>query len=376
MHVLALNSGSSSLKFGLYRVTDGIADVLLDGEESVADEPETHDAVASPGLSHALDRIAELLARGDLPRPDAVGHRIVHGGSAVRRDRVIDAQVLEQLDAARTFAPLHVPSAMVVVRFAMRRFPDVPQVACLDTAFHADLDDVARRFPLPQSITDPGLHRYGFHGLSCQSIVRHFGDDVPARLVIAHLGNGASITAVRDGRSIDTSMGLTPTGGVMMGTRSGDLDPGILFHLMRERHLDVDQIEDFVNHHAGLLGVSGCDSDMRELRSVAAANADADLAIRMFCSEVRKQIAAMGTVLGGIDVLVFAGGIGEHDAATRHDICAPLGWMGVALDASRNDLGTGRVSSDRSIVEVRVCRSNEDEQMALNVVDVITCTQR
>ena len=373
MHVLALNSGSSSLKFGLYRVTDGVAEVVLDGEEPVADDPASQqEADGPPGLLHALDRIAMQLSRPHLPPPDAVGHRIVHGGSAVQRDRVVDGDVLGQLDAARAFAPLHVPRAMAVVRFAMRRFPDVPQVACLDTAFHADLDDVARRLPLPRSVMDPGLHRYGFHGLSCQSIVRHFGHDVPARLVIAHLGNGASVTAVRDGRSIDTSMGLTPTGGVMMGTRSGDLDPGILFHLMRERHLAVDALEDLVNHQAGLLGVSAYDSDMRRLRLAAATNSDADLAIRMFCHAVRKQIAAMVAALGGIDVLVFTGGIGEHDVATRDDVCAALGWMGVALDERRNEGGSGLVSNDRSDVVVRVCRSNEDEQIALNVVAVIT----
>ena len=289
----------------------------------------------------------------------------------MQRDQVIDANVLAQLDAARAFAPLHVPSAMAVVRFAMRRFPDVPQVACLDTAFHADLDDVARRIPLPRSVIDAGLHRYGFHGLSCQSIVRHLGDDVPARLVIAHLGNGASVTAVRDGRSIDTSMGLTPTGGMMMGTRSGDLDPGILFHLMRERRLEVDALEDLVNHASGLLGVSALDSDMRRLRAAAATNADADLAIRMFCYAVRKQIAAMVAALGGIDVLVFTGGIGEHDAATRADICAGLGWIGVSLDEGRNAVGNGVVSADRSDVVVRVYPSNEDEQIAINVVDVV-----
>ncbi len=314
--VLALNSGSSSLKFALYSVGASSVEALL--------------AVELEGELHARDavsRVAQLLSERKLPAPAAIGHRVVHGGARLRRHCVLDEAVLRELEAAAAFAPLHAPAALSVIRAAQDQFGRQPQVACLDTAFHAGLPDVARTLPIPRDLQAQGIERYGFHGLSCESIVRQLGAALPGRLVIAHLGSGASITAVKNGRSIDTSMSLTPSGGVIMGTRCGDLDPGIIVYLLREKKLDAAQLEDLVNRRCGLLGISGIDADMRRLHEAAWSKDAAQLAIEMFCYSVRKQVAAMAAALEGLDLLVFTGGIGEGDAAVRAAICDGLSWL-------------------------------------------------
>ena len=360
LNVLALNAGSSSLKFGLYRVGSSRAEMLLSGEDESIGGGEA-------GNREAIARIAGRIADSKLPAPDAVGHRIVHGGPKLRSHCLVDGSVLRQLEGAAAFAPLHTPMALAIIRFAREHFPRLPQVACFDTAFHAGLPDVARVLPIPRHLQAEGIHRYGFHGLSCESIMRQLADDLPRRMVIAHLGNGASITAVKDGKSVDTSMGLTPTGGVVMGTRSGDLDPGVLVYLMREKKLDAAMIEDLVDRRSGLLGLSGIASDLRYLHEASESNADARLAIQMFCYSVRKQIAAMIAALDGIDLLVFTGGIGENDAEARATICSGLAWIGVSLDAARNRSANHPINDRASRCEVRVLASQEDEQIARHV---------
>ncbi|MBI2749176.1 MAG: acetate/propionate family kinase [Burkholderiales bacterium] len=352
MNVLALNSGSSSLKFGVYRVQAGGIETLL------AETVSTADAQA------AIIRVATVLARSGIPAPSVIGHRIVHGGPQLREHCLIDDAVLRKLEAAAAFAPLHTPAALSVIRFAQQHVPGIPQVACFDTSFHAGLPEVARVLPIARELQSAGIRRYGFHGLSLESIVHQFGDELPLRLVVAHLGNGASITAVRAGKSIDTSMGLTPTGGVIMGTRSGDLDPGLLVHLMREKRFDAARIEALVDHQSGLLGISGLSSDMRQLHEAAPSNPDARLAIEMFCLSVRKQIAAMIAVLDGLDLLVFTGGIGENDAVVRASICAGLSWIGVGLDEARNRSANNPINHAASRCSVQVMVSKEDEQIA------------
>jgi len=376
-HVLALNSGSSSLKFGLYRVAGDALECLLDGEaEGIAKPGASFHAQDAQGLSlvhetapladplAAAQRMARLLREAGTPAPQAIGHRVVHGGPQLREHRMVNAQVLQQLQAATAFAPLHTPAALALIRLALAHCPGLPQVVCLDTCFHARMPAVASTLPLPLAMRAAGLQRYCFHGLSCESIVRQLGAAVPARLVIAHLGNGASITAVRHGVSVDTSMGLTPTVGVIMGTRSGDLDPGLLVHLMREMQMDAAAIEDLVDHRSGLLGISGVSGDLRALHQAASTHPDAQLALAMFCAAVAKAVAAMCTVLDGTDMLVFTGGIGEHDALVRGRIGAALGCLGVVLDEARNQRGLGVVSSPASRCEVRVMVSQEDAQIA------------
>lgn len=380
-HVLALNSGSSSLKFGLYCVGSSLTEVLLSGEaESIGDEKGNFcvrdsrqnillsEAVSFPSQREAIMRIAKLLVESHMPVPSVIGHRIVHGGAKLRQHCVIDDLVLRQLEAAIAFAPLHIPSAISVIRFAQEHFSGLPQVACFDTTFHAELAEVARVLPIPKEWRSEGIQRYGFHGLSCESIVHQLGQDLPNRLVIAHLGNGASVTAIKEGKSIDTSMGLTPTGGVMMGTRSGDLDPGVLLYLMREKKFDVATLEELVDHRSGLLGISGIGSDMRRLREAASVNADARLAIQMFCYSVRKQVAAMIAALDGVDLIVFTGGIGENDGEARAEICLGLSWIGVSLDPVRNRSANNplqdSIHDPGSRCAVQVLASQEDEQIA------------
>lgn len=361
MIVLTLNSGSSSLKFGVHRVDASRSQTLL------------AESITGSGAEEPLACIARRITESSLPAPEAIGHRIVHGGATLRQHGLIDDAVLAQLETATAFAALHLPPALALIRAARRHFPQVPQVACFDTCFHAAMPDVARVLPIARELRSDGLQRYGFHGLSCESILRQLGAQVPERLVIAHLGNGASVTAVKDGRSVDTSMGLTPAGGVVMGTRSGDLDPGVVFHLMREQPLDAARCEQLLNRESGLLGISGLSSDMRHLHQAAPTHADARLAIRMFCQSVRKQIAAMIAVLDGIDLLVFTGGIGENDGAVRAAICSGLSWIGVRLDPGRNQpaghppnhamLGPIHEPATSRCV-VRVLAAQEDAQIA------------
>jgi acetate kinase len=312
----------------------------------------------------AFTRIVRVLDRSDIRPLEAIGHRVVHGGPGLLEHCLIDDAVMGELERAKAFAPLHVPPALSVMGFARRRFPDLPQVACFDTAFHAGMPEVAHVLPIPEPLRSEGIRRYGFHGLSCESILRQLGAEPPRRLVIAHLGGGASVTAVRDGRSIDTSMGLTPTGGVIMGTRTGDLDPGILVYLAREKAFDARMLEDLVDHRSGLLGISGVDGDMRGLKAAAPTNAGARLAIEAFCYSVRKQVAAMIAVLGGVDMIVFTGGIGENDWEARDAICGGLAWIGVGLDDTRNRSAENPLNDSASRCAVKVLASQEDEQIA------------
>ena len=375
--VLALNSGSSSLKFALYRVGPSRIEMLLSGEaESIGDKKgkfhaqDSHEnallseTVAIPSQQEAIIRIGRFLADSKMPAPAAIGHRIVHGGPKLRQHCLIDDPVVRQLEAATAFAPLHTPAALSVIRFAQEHFPGLPQVACFDTTFHAGLPEVARVLPISKELQLEGIQRYGFHGLSCESIVHQLANDLPNRLVIAHLGNGASVTAVKGGKSIDTSMGLTPTGGVIMGTRSGDLDPGVLVYLMRDKKFDAAMLEDLVDHRSGLLGISGVGSDMRRLHEAASSNADARLAIQMFCYSVRKQVAAMIAALDGVDLVVFTGGIGENDGEARAAICGGLSWIGVSLDEARNRSANNPINDAASRCRVLVLTSQEDERIA------------
>jgi acetate kinase len=376
---LALNSGSSSLKFGLYRVSASRTETLLSGvAESIGGATGkfyvrdsqgstlTHDTASIPSQQDAIIRIGNFLDGSQMPLPAAIGHRIVHGGPKLRQHCLIDESVLRLLEAAVNFAPLHTPSALSVIRFAQQHFFGLPQVACFDTTFHAAMPDVARVLPIPKELQSEGIHRYGFHGLSCESIVHQLAGDLPDRLIIAHLGNGASVTAVKGGQSIDTSMGLTPSGGVIMGTRSGDLDPGVLVYLMREKKFDAVMLEDLVDHRSGLLGISGIGGDMRRLHDAASTDPGARLAIEMFCYSVRKQIAAMIAVLDGVDMIVFTGGIGENDGEVRASICGGLSWAGINLDPAQNLAAACSINDPASRVLVQILASQEDEQIALH----------
>jgi acetate kinase len=336
--ILALNGGSSSLKYGAFTVADDRVEAVGSGNVEAS-------------LDHAatFEEIASKLRRA----PDAIGHRIVHGGPGLFQPMFIDADVAGKLKAACAFAPLHGLAALDLIAATEHRFPGTPQIACFDTGFHEHLPSVAAILPIPKALREAGIRRYGFHGLSCKSIVRQLGEELPERLVIAHLGSGASVTAVHRGMSIDTSMGLTPSGGVVMATRSGDLDPGLLLFLLREHDMTPAALEELVDHRSGLLGISDQSADLRVLRQLAITLQDAQLAIDLFCRSVAKQIAGMIASLGGIDMLVFSGGIGEFDASTRDAICADLAWAGIA-----------QAGQSPGTASVRILSPREEEQIA------------
>ncbi len=321
-NILTINSGSSSLKFGLYEQDESSPG----GDEcpQFDSEVEMRAGEETAAIEHAL---AQIKANSQ-EAPCAIGHRVVHGGPKLVEHQRITPQVLDELRASKHFAPLHIPAAIALIESAGRAYPAVPQFACFDTAFHRTMPESATRFALPPGLYDEGVKRYGFHGISYESIVHQLGSRLPARCVIAHLGSGASLCALKDGRSIDTTMGLTPTGGIPMATRVGDLDPGVLLYLMRAKNMQADAIERMVNREAGLKGL--CDKfDMREIeRAADGGDAESRLAIEIFCTRIRKTIGAYAALMGGLDLVVFAGGIGEHSERVRSMVGQGLEFMG------------------------------------------------
>ena len=383
--VLTFNSGSSSLKIALYKFHDGKIDRLVWGEaEEIGSQTGRLWVRGNPQVAAEESRsfgdtgdAAEFLVRsifkGSLPIPQAIGHRIVHGGPKLREHQRITPEVLDQLGQAIKFAPLHVPAALHVIQSAKTAFPHIPQVACFDTAFHRTIPENAARLPFPRDLWDQGIRRYGFHGLVCESVVRTLGKELLARTVVAHLGNGCSLTALQNGKSIDTTMGLTPAGGVMMGTRPGDLDPGIILNLLGAGYTQ-ERLDSLLNHHAGLLGVSGTSSDMRRLLELRESSPDAGLAIQMFCYVIRKSIGSLDAALGGIDMLVFSGGIGEHAGAVRAEICAGLKHLGIELDEAANRQNARCIGSKDRKCDVRVVEADEDLEIAIHSQQLVQCT--
>jgi acetate kinase len=344
--ILVLNSGSSSLKFGVYQrgakdeepVLTGSADGIgrssgtlriqsKDGKPLVTRES------ISESQTGALDALAMEIHERLHAAPIAIGHRVVHGGPNLIVHQRITPQLLNELRAATHFAPLHIPQALSLIHSAQSLFPSAAQFACFDDSFHRTMPEVASHFALPQKYFDAGIRRYGFHGLSYESLVRHFGARLPKRAVFAHLGNGASLCAVLDGSSVDTTMGLTPTGGIPMGTRSGDLDPGALIYLLRSEKLNAEQIEDLLNHKSGLFALSSGIADVKSLEERARnGDARATLALDVFAVSVRKTIGAYIALLGGIDLLVFTGGIGEHSEYVRTAAAKGLESLGLTAN--------------------------------------------
>jgi acetate kinase len=344
--ILALNSGSSSLKFGVYYRGARDEEPLLTGSaDGIGHDNGTLHIRAADGTalvqresihesqSHALRVLSAVIPQHIHSSPVAVGHRVVHGGPHLRSHQLITPHLLDQLRAAIHFAPLHIPQALTLIASAQSIFPAAAHFACFDDAFHHTMPEVASHFALPHRFFDSGIRRYGFHGISYESLVHHFGAKLPQRAIFAHLGNGASLCALRNGVSIDTTMGLTPTGGIPMGTRSGDLDPGIFLYLLRNEKLDADKLEDLLNHQSGLYGLSSGESDVKALEERArSGDAKASLALDIFAVSVRKTIGAYTALLGGVDLLVFTGGIGEHSKYIRSKATGGLELLGLTTD--------------------------------------------
>jgi acetate kinase len=284
----------------------------------------------------------------------------------------VDALLLESLLALMPLAPLQIPSELSVIEAVAERFPTLPQVVCFDTAFHRRMPELAQRLPLPRALWDLGVRRYGFHGLSYEYIVERLGPAARGRTIIAHLGNGASMAAVRDGLPVDTTMGLTPTGGFMMGTRSGDLDPGIILYLMREQGYDVGRLDRLVNSESGLLGVSGLSPDMKTLLERRGREPAAAQAVAMFCYQLGKHVGALAAALGGLDTLVFTGGIGERAAPVRWETCQGLEHLGIRLDPGRNAVHADTVSGSDSRCVVRIIPTDEDLMIARHTWAVLS----
>ena len=387
--VLTVNGGSSSIKFALFEADEMLRRMLAGRIEGIG---RSQGSFAVKGLNPAdtfsrpvvaaehtaavavlMDWVQEHIEGGGVA---AVGHRVVHGGPKYWKPQRITPEMIEALQGLSAFDPEHLPEEILLTEAFHRRFPALPQIACFDTAFHHDMPRVARLLPIPRRYDAKGVQRYGFHGLSCAYLMEELarvagGAAADGRVILAHLGNGASVTAVRGGESVDTSMSFTPTAGMPMSTRSGDLDPGLGWYLARTEQVTAQQFHHMVNHESGLLGVSETSSDMRELLSRESADGRAAEAVALFCYQAKKWIAAMAGVLGGVDTLVFAGGIGENAPEVRARICHGLGFLGIMLDGTKNAAGAPVISTDGSAVTARVIRTDEEWVIAKTVCRIV-----
>jgi acetate kinase len=323
-----------------------------------------------------MDWIEGRIQRGELT---AVGHRVVHGGPKYSDPQRITPAMVKELHQLQPFDPEHLPEEILLTEAFYRRFPDLAQVACFDTAFHHDLPHVAQMLPIPRRYEAQGIRRYGFHGLSyaflMEELARIAGPQAAhGRVVLAHLGNGASLAAVNEGKSVDTSMGLTPTGGIPMSTRSGDLDPGLVWYLGRTEKITAKKFNEMVNFQSGLLGISETSSDMQELLGRETTDVRAAEAVSLFCYQVKKYIGAYAAALGGLDTLVFAGGIGENAPRVRARVCDGLGFLGIELEEEHNAAGAALISTDQSRVAVRVMHTDEEWMIAKTVCRVLNLT--
>ena len=391
--VLVLNSGSSSIKFSVYEAGDGERRKLhegavdgigtdlgkfwikdADGKKLIDQTP------ALPNRAVAFKMVADALHSGDFPAPAAIGHRTVCGGPTINENQRITPQLIDEIDSYAALAPLHTPIAVYIMREALKLFPGVPNFAVLDTYFHRTMPEVVTHMPIPEEYSAMGVRRYGYHGISYESIVYQLQPNVPEKLIVAHLGNGASISAIRNGKCLDTSMGLTPTGGIISGTRTGDIDPGVVIFILKKiaetgvsAAEAADKLETVVSKKSGLLGVSELSNDMRDLReAINSGNAKARLAVDKFTWTIARWIGSYVAELNGLDMLVFTGGIGENDINARAEICAGLGALGIILDPKRNNVrGEAVISAENSPVTVRVIPPAEDLMIVNHVVRLL-----
>ncbi len=382
--MLTINGGSSSIRFAVFEASGterrwlhgkvdriGRSGTKLDVVDPAVNAPITVRLAATDhraAVDHLLDWLQE---RAVFRSVKAVGHRVVHGMKFAEPQRVTP-RLLSELRRIAPFAPEHLPREIGLIEAIARRHPELSQVACFDTAFHRGMPAVAKLLPIPRRYLAKGVERYGFHGLSYSYLMEELGRQNPAaskgRVILAHLGNGASLAAVREGRSVDTSMGFTPTAGLVMSTRTGDLDPGVAYYLARTERMTATRFQKMVNHESGLLGVSGTSADLRDLLAREARDERAAEAVALFCYQARKWIGAFAAALGGLDTLVFAAGIGENAPLVRARICEGLGFLGIQLHETRNAESEQVISTDASRVAVRVIRTDEELMIARSVL--------
>ncbi len=387
--VLTINGGSSSIKFALFEVSDSLQRILAGSIERIGLSDATFvvkglnkadnftKSVTAANHTEAvgvlMDWIEKRIPRSQLT---AVGHRVVHGGPKYSEPQRITTEMVEELHQLQPFDPEHLPEEILLTEAFHRRFPDLVQVACFDTAFHHDLPRVAQLLPIPRRYETQGVRRYGFHGLSyaflLEELARVAGPQAAqGRVILAHLGNGASLAAVHEGKSMDTSMGLTPTAGVPMSTRSGDLDPGLVWYLARTEKVTAKKFNEMVNFQSGLLGVSETSSDMHDLLERETEDVRAAEAVALFCYQVKKWIGAFAAALGGLDTLVFAGGIGENAPKVRARICYGMGFLGIEFEENQNAVSSAVISAKASRVTVRVMHTDEEWMIAKMVCRIL-----
>ncbi len=393
MPVLVLNSGSSSIKFSVYEAGEGARRKILEGAvdgigtdlgqfwmKDADGQMLFNQAPALPNRSVAFKMVADSLHSGEFPAPAAIGHRTVCCSPTVRENQRITPDLIDEIDCYAGLAPLHTPIGVYIMREALRLFPGIPNFAVLDTYFHRTMPQVATWLPLPEEYFNMGVRRYGFHGISYESIVYQLQPNVPEKLIVAHLGNGASISAIRSGECLDTSMSMTPVSGIISGTRTGDIDPGVVLFILRKiaektpgASEAADQLDAILGKKAGLVGMSGLSNDMRTLRAaIKDGDTKARLAVDKFTWTIARWIGSFMAELGGLDMLVFTGGIGENDIDTRAEICRGLGGLGMVLDPVRNNVrGAAVISAEHSPVTVRVIPPAEDLVIVNHVVRLL-----
>ncbi|MBA3237693.1 MAG: acetate/propionate family kinase [Parachlamydiaceae bacterium] len=386
--ILTINGGSSSIKFSLYK-SDQLLVKVLDGKiEGIGqDKAAFHVKTSNPSesFSHSINApdhkqaikiLLDWVKASKYQSLTAIGHRIVHGGPKYYKPQKINAEIIEELHRLSPFDPEHLPAELLLIETLAQQFPTLPQVACFDTAFHFNMPRVAKILPIPRCYESKGICRYGFHGLSYEFLMDELTriEALKAkqdRIILIHLGNGASLAAVREGKSIDTSMSFTPSAGVLMSTRSGDLDPGLFLYLAQTEGLDAKQFNEMVNKQSGLLGISETSSDMRNLLNHEKEDIRAAEAIQLFCYQIKKWIGAYAAALGGLDSLVFAGGIGENAPLIRSRICSGLEFLGIELQNEQNILNSPVISTDSSRIIVRVIHTDEEVIIAKHVYEVL-----
>ncbi len=380
--ILTINSGSSSIKFGLYSMgraetmvlAGSVTGIGLDSAMFEVGDGDKKTMIEKrlPLLGHneALKEIIEWLqSTRDAYHFDTVGHRLVHGGNRFSRPHLITPDLMETLDELMPFAPDHLPHEINAIKVFKHSYPDIKQVACFDTGFHRDMPRVAQIYALPGDLPREGVLRYGFHGLSYEYILTELSKEVGAeaskgRVIMAHLGNGASMVAVKGGKSMDTTMGFSPAGGLVMSTRSGDLDPGVILYLLKEKGLGFSAVNRMVNKEGGLLGVSGMSPAIKDLLDAEGRNTHAAEAVELFCYQARKFLGALTTVLGGLDTLIFTGGIGENAPSIRWRICENMEFLGIHLHPDLNEANVSIISREDSLVTVRIMKTNEELMIA------------
>lgn len=380
-YILTINGGSSTIKFALYQIDDSLSCLLHGNIDRIGmknsvltftdekDHQKNTLAVESSDYPSASNFLIDWLEKKDeFSSVKAIGHRVVHGMKHTEPE-LVTLTLLDELHRIIPYDPDHLPAEIALIEFFRQRHPKLPQVACFDTAFHTSMPRVAKLLPIPRRFDEKGIQRYGFHGLSysylMEELTRIAGQKVAkGRIILAHLGNGASMAAVSDGKSMDTSMGFTPAAGLPMGSRPGDLDPGVAWYMMQSEHLTPEKFNSLINHESGLLGISETSSDMQDLLAHEADDVRAEEAVSLFCYQAKKWIGAFTAVLGGLDTLVFTGGIGENSPVIRSRICEELEFLGIGIDEKQNRSNAEVISLNKGKTTVRVIHTDEEQMIA------------